>query len=102
MADPGGTFPPAQAKRCKPPDCPTAGGATAASTISVKPTVADMRSDAIRGLVDLLLLELIGNNWTHGYAVITQLRERSGGEIDLPEGTVYPASTDYAMPVTST
>jgi DNA-binding PadR family transcriptional regulator len=27
----------------------------------------------------------------HGYAVITALRERSGGEFDLPEGTVYPA-----------
>jgi DNA-binding PadR family transcriptional regulator len=27
----------------------------------------------------------------HGYALITELRDRSGGAFDLPEGTVYPA-----------
>jgi DNA-binding PadR family transcriptional regulator len=27
----------------------------------------------------------------HGYAIITALRERSGGTFDLPEGTIYPA-----------
>ena len=27
----------------------------------------------------------------HGYALIANLRERSGGVFDLPEGTVYPA-----------
>jgi PadR family transcriptional regulator, regulatory protein PadR len=27
----------------------------------------------------------------HGYALISGLRERSGGAFDLPEGTVYPA-----------
>lgn len=28
---------------------------------------------------------------SHGYAVIEQLKARSGGALDLPEGTVYPA-----------
>jgi DNA-binding PadR family transcriptional regulator len=27
----------------------------------------------------------------HGYAVIEELKRRSGGVFDLPEGTVYPA-----------
>lgn len=27
----------------------------------------------------------------HGYAIIEELRRRSRGEFDLPEGTVYPA-----------
>lgn len=27
----------------------------------------------------------------HGYAIITGLRERSNGEFDLAEGTIYPA-----------
>ena len=27
----------------------------------------------------------------HGYAVISELRQRSEGTFDLPEGTVYPA-----------
>jgi DNA-binding PadR family transcriptional regulator len=27
----------------------------------------------------------------HGYALISALRERTGGVLDLPEGSVYPA-----------
>jgi len=27
----------------------------------------------------------------HGYAVIEEIRRRSGGAFDLPEGTIYPA-----------
>lgn len=27
----------------------------------------------------------------HGYAIIAALRERSAGEFDFPEGTIYPA-----------
>lgn len=27
----------------------------------------------------------------HGYAIISALRDRSGGTFDLPAGTVYPA-----------
>ena len=46
----------------------------------------------IRGHLDLLLLSVLGDAGpVHGYAVITALRDRSGGAFDLPEGTVYPA-----------
>lgn len=38
-----------------------------------------------------MLLAIIADGSLHGYAVIEELRNRSGGELDLPEGTVYPA-----------
>ena len=46
----------------------------------------------LRGHLDLLLLATLRHTGpVHGYALITALRERSGGAFDLPEGTVYPA-----------
>jgi PadR family transcriptional regulator PadR len=46
----------------------------------------------LRGHLDLLLLATLHSTGpAHGYALITALRERSGGAFDLPEGTVYPA-----------
>jgi DNA-binding PadR family transcriptional regulator len=50
-----------------------------------------MKPDAVRGHVDLLLLAAVRDRPGHGYALIQELRRRSGGELDLPEGTVYPA-----------
>jgi PadR family transcriptional regulator PadR len=46
----------------------------------------------LRGHLDLLLLATLRRTGpVHGYALITALREHSGGAFDLPEGTVYPA-----------
>jgi PadR family transcriptional regulator, regulatory protein PadR len=46
----------------------------------------------LRGHLDLLLLAILHRTGpAHGYALITALRDRSGGAFDLPEGTVYPA-----------
>src|SRR5262245_15752001 len=41
--------------------------------------------------LDLLLLAALRARPAHGYAVIEELRARSGGVFDLPEATVYPA-----------
>jgi DNA-binding PadR family transcriptional regulator len=41
--------------------------------------------------VDLMLLGVLRLGPAHGYAIIAALRERSGGEFDLAEGTIYPA-----------
>ena len=38
-----------------------------------------------------LLLACLEGSPAHGYRLIEQLRERSGGRFDLPEGSVYPA-----------
>jgi DNA-binding PadR family transcriptional regulator len=48
-------------------------------------------SERLKGNLDLLLLSVLTAGPAHGYAVIADLRERSGGTFDLPEGTVYPA-----------
>jgi transcriptional regulator len=50
-----------------------------------------MRSDAVRGHLDALLLAVIADGPAHGYAIIEELRSRSAGAVALPEGTVYPA-----------
>lgn len=38
-----------------------------------------------------MLLAVLEDGPAHGYAIIDELRRRSRGEFDLPEGTVYPA-----------
>ncbi len=45
----------------------------------------------IRGHLDLLVLAVLADGPAHGYALIEELRRRSAGAFDLPEGTVYPA-----------
>ena len=50
-----------------------------------------MRAEALKGHLDGLLLAVVAGGPAHGYAIIEELRRRSGGAFDLPEGTVYPA-----------
>jgi PadR family transcriptional regulator PadR len=45
----------------------------------------------LRHNVDLLLMGVLRRGPAHGYAIIAVLRERSAGEFDLAEGTIYPA-----------
>jgi PadR family transcriptional regulator PadR len=46
---------------------------------------------AVKGYLDPVILAVLAGGPLHGYAVIEELKTRSGGELDLPEGTVYPA-----------
>ena len=50
-----------------------------------------MRSEVLKGHLDLLLLAAIAKEPLHGYAVVEAIREASDGALDLAEGTVYPA-----------
>lgn len=50
-----------------------------------------MRPDAVRGHLDGLILAVLEDGPAHGYAIIETLQARSGGALDLPTGTVYPA-----------
>ncbi|MBP6996765.1 MAG: PadR family transcriptional regulator [Phycicoccus sp.] len=45
----------------------------------------------LKGVLSLLLLNLLAVQESYGYAVVTRLRE--AGFADLAEGTVYPALT---------
>lgn len=50
-----------------------------------------MRSDALNGQLDPLILATIADEPAHGYAILQRLKTRSGGAFDLAEGTIYPA-----------
>lgn len=50
-----------------------------------------MRAEALKGHLDALLLAALEGGPRHGYAVIETLRASSGGRLDLPTGTIYPA-----------
>ncbi len=50
-----------------------------------------MKADALKGHLDPLILSVLEPMPLHGYAIIAELKRRSGGELALPEGTVYPA-----------
>ncbi|MGH3471253.1 MAG: PadR family transcriptional regulator [Nocardioidaceae bacterium] len=50
-----------------------------------------MRSDRVKGNLDLLLLSALTSGPAHGYEVIAMLKRNSEGQFDLPEGTVYPS-----------
>lgn len=50
-----------------------------------------MSGEALKGHLDLLLLAALRAGPAHGYAIIEELRRRSGGTFALAEGTIYPA-----------
>jgi len=50
-----------------------------------------MQAEALKGHLDGLILAVVAAGPAHGYAIIEQLKRRSGGTFALPEGTVYPA-----------
>jgi PadR family transcriptional regulator PadR len=50
-----------------------------------------MRTDLLKGHVDLVLLSCLVEGPAHGYLIAKRLHARSEGEFELLEGTLYPA-----------
>ena len=50
-----------------------------------------MRAEQLKGHLDALLLAALEDGPRHGYAVMEALRDSTGGRLDLPTGTIYPA-----------
>jgi PadR family transcriptional regulator, regulatory protein PadR len=50
-----------------------------------------MRAETLKGHLDGLLLACLETGPRHGYAIMEALRAGSGGQFNLPTGTVYPA-----------
>ena len=50
-----------------------------------------MEGEMLKGHLDMIVLAALAGGPAHGYAVIQEIRRRSGGAFDLPEGTIYPA-----------
>jgi PadR family transcriptional regulator len=50
-----------------------------------------MRGDVLKNHLELLVLTALRGGPGYGYSLIRELRERSGGEFELLEGSIYPA-----------
>jgi PadR family transcriptional regulator, regulatory protein PadR len=50
-----------------------------------------MKLDMLKGQLELVVLASLARGPLHGYAIIKGVRERSDGELELLEGTLYPA-----------
>jgi PadR family transcriptional regulator, regulatory protein PadR len=50
-----------------------------------------MRGEVLRGHLDGLLLAVLADAPGHGYELSQRLTLRSGGELGVPEGSLYPA-----------
>jgi PadR family transcriptional regulator PadR len=50
-----------------------------------------MEGEMLKGHLDLIVLAALAAGPAHGYAVIEEIRRKSGRAFDLPEGTIYPA-----------
>src|SRR5687768_3874872 len=53
--------------------------------------ILGMRAETLKGHLDLLLLAVVEDGPSYGYAVVEELKRRTGDALDIPEGTVYPA-----------
>jgi transcriptional regulator len=49
-----------------------------------------MEGEMLKGHLDMIVLAALSAGPAHGYAVIEEIKRRSGGAFDLPEGTIYP------------
>ena len=51
-----------------------------------------MEGEMLKGHLDMIVLAaLSAAGPAHGYAIIEEIKRRSGSAFDLPEGTIYPA-----------
>ena len=50
-----------------------------------------MRAETLKGHLDGMLLAALEPGPSHGYAIMEALRAGSGGQFNLPTGTIYPA-----------
>jgi PadR family transcriptional regulator PadR len=49
-----------------------------------------MEGEILKGHLDMIVLAALSAGPAHGYAVIEEIKRRSAGAFDLPEGTIYP------------
>lgn len=50
-----------------------------------------MEGEMLKGHLDMIVLAALSAGPAHGYAVIEEIKRRSAGAFELPEGTIYPA-----------
>ena len=50
-----------------------------------------MNADLLPGTLDMLILKAVSLTPLHGYGVLLRIRQISGGALDIPQGSLYPA-----------
>jgi transcriptional regulator len=50
-----------------------------------------MEGEMLKGHLDMIVLAALAAGPAHGYAIIEEIKRKSGQAFDLPEGTIYPA-----------
>ena len=49
------------------------------------------RADLLPGTLDLLILKAVSLGPLHGYGVLLRIGQISGGALEIPQGSLYPA-----------
>lgn len=53
--------------------------------------VRESRSEALRGTIDLLVLKTLALEAMHGWGIGQRIQQISDGELDVNQGSLYPA-----------
>jgi PadR family transcriptional regulator, regulatory protein PadR len=48
-------------------------------------------AELLPGTLDMLILKAVSLKPLHGYGVLQRVRQISGGALDIPQGSLYPA-----------
>ena len=48
-------------------------------------------ADLLPGTLEMLILKAISLEQLHGYGVLLRIKQISGGALDIPQGSLYPA-----------
>jgi len=48
-------------------------------------------ADLLPGTLDMLILKAVSLKPLHGYGVLLRIRQMSGGALEIPQGSLYPA-----------
>jgi PadR family transcriptional regulator PadR len=49
------------------------------------------KTDLLQGTLDMLVMRAVADEALHGYALVHRLKLNSGGRLDVPQGSLYPA-----------
>jgi transcriptional regulator len=53
--------------------------------------MAPFQTDALRGTLDLLVLKTLALQTLHGWGIGQRIQQISGGELEVNQGSLYPA-----------
>jgi PadR family transcriptional regulator PadR len=53
--------------------------------------MAPSKADLLQGTLDMLVMRAVADEALHGYALVHRLHLISGGRLNVPQGSLYPA-----------